>query len=648
VLKARKQHIPNFIAPELATLSKHPPEGDRWLHEIKFDGYRILARVNKGAVQLWSRNQQEWTTKFRQLAECLESLNAESAWLDGEVIAIEPNGISSFQRLQNALRERRAGELIYQVFDLLYLDGYDLRAVPLARRKQLLAELLLDGDRQTRIRYTEHFAGDGPEFFRQAGRMGLEGIVSKDRTKPYVSGRSADWLKTKCVQRDEFVVGGFTDPSGTRHGIGALLVGYYDGEQRLHYAGKVGTGFSDRLLGELRQRLNRLEQQQSPFIDFGQDRVKRGTHWVEPALVAQVEYSEWTDDQILRHPSFAGLREDKPAATVRRDVPGDTTPNSTKRSGGRRTRQQQTSPPLAQNEAVIAGVRLTNADRVLYPGQGLTKLGLASYYSEVAPRMLPYLQGRPLALVRCPRGQLGKCFYQKHLGASTPELLRTVEIQERSKLSHYAVVDNVAGLVALAQIGVLEIHTWGSREDLLEKPDVLVFDLDPDPDLEWAQVVAAARDIRALLDELGFVSFVKTTGGKGLHVVTPIRRKYEWPEIKQFARGFAELAAARSPQRFTTNMSKAVRRGKIFLDYLRNERGATFVCPYSTRANPGASVSTPLAWDELSPAIRSDHYHVDNVLVRLRSLRADPWAEFFKIKQSLTATVMKQIAAAQR
>lgn len=641
--------MPKFVAPELATLTRQVPTGDAWLHEIKSDGYRILAEVRRGEIRLWSRNEQEWTAKFKHVAELVAGLNLESAWLDGEVIATESNGISSFQRLQNALRENRGAELSYEVFDLLYLDGYDLRGVTLENRKALLSELLAQRGPGDRLRATEHFEGDGAEFFRQASRLGLEGIISKRRDRAHVGGRTTDWLKIKSLQRDEFVIGGFTEPAGARLGLGALLVGYYDDQQRLHYAGRVGTGFSDSLLKEMRDRLARLETRTSPFVEMTSRQTPKGTHWVKPLLVAQVEFSQWTDDRQLRHPSFQGLREDKSAGEVRRDVPRENSPMNARAKNVKSSAAHEKAvaipakPVGPKGEIEIAGVRMTNPDRVLYPEEGLTKFGLAEYYLQVAEWMLPYLKGRPLTLVRCPSGQHKSCFYQKHLGKGAPAALRSVAIKEKDgTVGDYALADDVAGLVSLVQLGILEIHIWGSREDSLEQPDVLVFDFDPDEKLPWSAIAQAAREMRDLLGELGLETLVKTTGGKGLHVLLPIRRRWEWPQVKEFARAVATSLAARSPEKYTTNMSKAARPGKIFIDYLRNERGATFVAPFSTRARLGAPVSMPVAWDEIG-RIHSDHFTVGNAPVRLAALDRDPWAEFGKLKQSLTMAMLKKL-----
>ena len=637
------------LQPQLAELASQVPEGEQWFHEIKFDGYRILAWVDRGRVTLRTRNKLDWTTRFPELAAGLAELPARQAVLDGEVVALLPSGASSFQELQNALSEDKTGQLIYQAFDLLFLDGYDLRGVPLEARKAKLAELLTALETR-RIQYTDHLEGSGPEFFGECCRIGLEGIISKRRDRPYRSGRGPEWLKMKCVEREEFVIGGFTRPSGSRQGFGALLVGYFDKQGRFLYAGKVGTGFSDRLLIDLRDRLRTVEQDGNPFANLPTHEADRGTRWVRPELVGQVEFNNWTEEGIIRHAAFQGLREDVPAKSVVRETPDhkSSRPKSAKsHRGGPVTRLKDSSPAptglTPEQRKQLEGVRLTNPDRVLYPGQGITKIGLVSYYLSIADWILPHVTGRPISLVRCPEGHDKDCFYQKHAAAGTPEHIRRIMIQEKEKPEPYLVIDDLAGLLSLVQMGVLEIHPWGSRADNIERPDRMIFDLDPDPTVAWPQVIEAALAIRDQLADLGLVSFVKTTGGKGLHIVVPMQRRSGWPEVKQFAKAFVERIVADSPARYTANMSKAARRGRIYIDFHRNDRGATAVAAYSTRARPGAPVSVPLAWDELSPAIRSDHFNINNLPARLASLESDPWEEMDQVRQSLTASLRRKL-----
>jgi bifunctional non-homologous end joining protein LigD len=626
---ARRTALPKFVQPQLATLVEHPPDGDGWLHELKHDGYRILARVEHRRARLFSRNARDWTEKFPTVAEAVGRLPVEQAILDGEVTVLLPDGTSSFQALQNFGSGAARGQLAYMVFDLLYLDGRDLTGARLEDRKAALARLLASANDQAAVlRYSDHVVGAGADFFAHACKLGLEGIVSKKRDAPYRGTRGPEWLKIKCLKQQEIVIGGYTEPEGTRIGIGALLGGVFE-SGRLVYVGKIGTGFDHRMLRDLQQRLSRLEQKTSPFASRPAGAAR--AHWVKPELVAQVSFSEWTSDGKLRHPAFQGLREDKPADSVVRERPA-TTEDEMKRTA---RAPRSTRPAKTIAEAVVAGVRLTHADRVLYPSHGTTKLDLARFYQSIAKWILPHLEDRPTTLVRCPEGAHKTCFYQKHVGYWAPQSLRRVKIQEKRKVGEYLVVDSLASLIGLVQIGILEIHTWNSVVKRLERPDRVVFDLDPGPGVEWAQVIECARVIREALHTLELESFVKTTGGKGLHVVAPLVPGPSWDEASAFARAVADTVARANPRRYITSMAKAERRGKIFIDYLRNIRGATSVAAYSTRATPQATMSVPLTWGELSTRITSDHFTIANVPQRMAGLTADPWAAYWRTRQSL-------------
>lgn len=640
--------MPAHIDVELATRADKAPPGDAWVHEIKFDGYRIVCRIDRGHVELMSRNQKDWTERFAAIANAARELPVRQAILDGEIVALRPDGVSDFQELQNAFQEHRVGALHYFVFDLLYLDGRDLTQAPLLERKELLAKLLTQKGIPPSFHLSKHLAGNGPAFLREACKKGLEGIVSKRKDQPYVPGRGTDWLKVKCIRTDEFVIGGYTEPAGARKGFGALLLGYFSAKGNLNYAGKVGTGYDDRTLKTLLEKLQHLNRDASPFAD--RQRAPKGTHWVAPTLVAQVAFGSRTHEGILRHASFQGLREDKPAPEVTREdalplakvlrkgKPTKRLPSKVKRSSGPATNSDGEYDAAKQE---YAGIRLTSPDKVLYPEQGITKLELASYYRMIAEWMLPHIADRPLVLVRCPEGRAQECFYQKHPGTGTPKALRQFPIKEKSKTEPYVLVDDVAGLISLAQIGALEIHAWGSRTDKLEQPDRLIFDLDPDPQVPWPRVVDGAHQVREFLEQLGLESFVKTTGGKGLHLVVPIQRRHDWDEAKAFCKAVADAIVRADPHRYTANMAKAARHGKIFIDYLRNGRGATAVVPYSPRARAGAPVSTPLAWAELTAHMRSDQFTLRNVLNRLKALKADPWGAIGSIRQSLQGPIKK-------
>lgn len=627
---ARKSPQPEVMKPQLAALADETPVGDSWVHEIKLDGYRILAVIKKGHVTLLSRNAKDWTGKFPMVAEALRGLPVQQAVLDGEIVVLRPDGTSDFQALQDYLHEGRPGKLVYYLFDFPHCNGYDLTLTPLLERKHLLQSLIarMPPTREI-IRFSDHIKGSGKEVYLQACRLGVEGTVSKDMSGIYEQKRSRSWLKTKCLQRQELVVGGWTEPSGSRTGFGALLLGYYDGDD-LVYAGRVGTGFKTGTLRRLSTMLRKSERKDPFFRNPPSGADARGVHWVRPELIAEVEFREWTKENILRQASFKGLREDKsPKEIVRESIaPG---------YGGKKPAWEAAQAGLFKGKrssvAVVAGVRISNPDKVLYPEQGVTKRALAEFYATIADFILPHVIHRPLTLLRCPDGRLGECFYQKHLGESAPDALRTIPISEKRRSEDYVVIDDIQGLISLAQLGVLEIHPWGSSEADIEKPDMLTFDLDPGPDVAWPMLVEGARFLRHRLEELNLTSFVKTSGGKGLHVVVPIQPRTEWAEAKAFAGAVARDLARRRPDRFTAEMKKTKRQGRILIDYLRNDRGATAVAAYSTRAGAGAPVSAPIRWDELTRTAASDRYRLDNLPKRLAALKNDPWEDFFQVRQ---------------
>jgi bifunctional non-homologous end joining protein LigD len=613
VLRGRKAALPRFVKPQLATLVHEAPEGADWLHEMKFDGYRLQARRDAGAVTLWSRNAKEWTKRFAAIAAAVGRLPCRQALIDGEAAVLLPNGTTSFSALQNAQEREERGAIVYFAFDLLHLDGQDLTKLPLAERKAVLARLL-EGAADP-IRYSDHVEGSGPAFLQKACGMKLEGIVSKRREDAYQSGRSRSWLKAKCSREQELVIVGFTEPEGGREGLGALLLAVNDGGE-LRYVGKVGTGFTAQSAEELRQKLDPLVVEEPPIAK--RPPGLKNAHWVTPRLVAQVQFTEWTPGGALRHPSFKGLRADKAAAEVVREE---------------RQVPQPGRAATGKNVDAVGRVRMTHPERILYPASGLTKRGLAEFYVGIAEWILPHVAGRPTSLVRCPEGIAKKCFYQKHGTDSAPTELRRVSIREKHKTGDYLVVEDEAGLLALAQMSILEIHTWNSHADTLEAPDRVVFDLDPAEDLPWKRVVEGALLVRKTLEDLALESFVKTTGGKGLHVVVPLQRGPSWDEALTFTETVARWIAGAHPTEYVANMSKAKRVGRIYIDYLRNERGATSVCAYSTRARENAPVSVPLHWDELD-GTRPD-FTVANVPARLRKLRQDPWKGYEAVKQRL-------------
>ena len=670
----RKAKMPERVEPQLATLVSEPPRGAEWIHELKFDGYRVLCELRDGEVRVVTRNGKDWTDRFGALAEAIAALPTRQAILDGEAVVLLPDGTSSFQALQKALGEGRHQDLVYYAFDLLYLDGYDLRGAPLLSRKDALAALLSGHPQEGKIRLSDHVQGQGDDFYRQACGFALEGIIAKRGDFPYHGGRSKEWLKVKCLKRQEFVIVGFTDPEGSREGFGALLLAVHgDEDNELVFAGKVGTGFDSRLLRDLRKRLDKLERKTPAFKNAPRGAEARRSHWVEPELVAEVAFTEWTEDGILRHPTFQGLREDKPASDVRRereqrteelDPPSPEKTATAQRPAAKKAavKKSVAKKPAAAKKAAtakagpkpklaaaranvaeiaeIAGVRISNPDKVLYPEQGVTKRELALFYERIADWMLPHLADRPLTLVRCPEGRAKHCFYQKHINEHVPPAVLRVDIGDDEP---YGAVKDLTGLISLVQMGVLEIHIWGSHRQDFERPDYLVFDLDPDEGLGWDRVVEGALLVRQYLEALGLRTFLKTTGGKGLHVCIPIARRDGWDEVKAFTKAVTESVVALEPGRYTSKLPKASRKGKIFIDYLRNGRGATSIAAYSTRSRPDAPVSTPLFWEELETDVRGNTYTVRNLPERLASLKSDPWADFNKTRQSITAAMKKAV-----
>jgi bifunctional non-homologous end joining protein LigD len=627
---ARKAKLPRAIAPLLASAAEAPPSGGDWLHELKFDGYRILAFIEGAAVRLVSRNGLDWTDRFPRLATDLPHLAANTALVDGEVVHLDDNGASSFGGLQKALSEGRTENLVYYAFDLLHLDGYDIAGVRLVDRKAALKKLI--GGGVGNIRFSDHQEGQGAEFYRAACDHQIEGIVSKRRDSLYRPGRSKSWLKVKCVNRDELLVIGFTDPAGSRVGFGALVLGYYDEDGTLRYAGRCGTGYDTRLLNQLRRRLDALPKAPKPK-SVPKGTPLKGVHWVEPRLVAEVQYSGWTDDGMLRHAVFLGLREDKAPEEIVRPGPGAPDAGGTAKIEIAR-----------DGSAEFAGTKLTNAGKVLYPEEGITKLDLARYYAAVAEPALKHLAHRPLSLLRCPEGLKAPCFFQKHVGSGVPDALRRVEVAEREGGSAtYLMIEDLAGLLATVQMGVLELHPWGSTADDIEHPDRLIFDLDPDEELPWQRIVDAAIELRQRLEKIGLESWVKTTGGKGLHIVVPVKPRLDWDAAKAFTKAVVDGLVRDHPDRYTGTISKKARGSKIFIDYLRNGRGNTAVGGFSTRARAGAPVSMPLSWAEVEAGVRSNAFAVLNAPDRVKGLERDPWEDFFKSRQAITAKVLKKV-----
>ncbi|WP_134681727.1 DNA ligase D [Paracoccus ravus] len=604
--RGKKVAMPEFVEPMLATLTTSAPTGENWLHEIKFDGYRLQARIESGRVALLTRSGLDWTAKFgRPVVEALQGLAVESAILDAELVVEGHGGASDFSALQADLSAGREDRFRLYVFDLIYLDGRDLRGKRLCDRKDMLAGLVagLPGGDEGLIRFSSHFDDEGDMVLRHACRLSLEGIVSKQRNSTYRSGRGRSWLKSKCSARQEFVIGGFTPSTTSASAIGSLVLGVHE-DGKLRHVGRVGTGFSRKLASDLFARLYAISIKASPFAGKLSADAARQVVFVRPELVAEVEFRAWTADGHLRHASFRGLREDKAPREI--------------------IREASAKAPPAQRRTV----KLTHPDRVYWPEAGVTKEGLADYYAEAWRHIAPFVTGRPLALLRCPSGITGQKFFQKHAWKGmNPKISQVTDPKDKSGAPLISIGD-LDGLIGLVQSAALEIHPWGATLADWEKPDLIVMDLDPGAGVAWSDVIAAAGEVRARLEAAGLAAFVKTSGGKGLHVVSPLKPKADWKAVKAFTKAMAESMSRDEPDRFVATITKSKRRGRILIDYLRNQRGATAVAPYSTRAREGAPVSAPLEWDELGPEIGPAHFTVANMPARLAALTRDPWDGF--------------------
>jgi bifunctional non-homologous end joining protein LigD len=641
-LPGKKEALPSFIAPQLASEAPVPPVGEQWVHELKLDGYRIQAHVDKsGKIKLFTRSGLEWTHRMSLIVRELGRLKVEGAILDGEVVVLDANGQSSFAKLQAAFEEGASHPMSYFVFDLLHLNGHNLRLEPLAERKQILAQMLDSLPEHEVVRYGQHIETEGAAIFDAACEMDAEGIVSKRSDSAYTSGRSKSWIKIKCIRKQEFVIGGFTKPANGTEGIGALVLGYYE-DKKLIYAGRTGTGFTQANGRILRHRLESMKQSKMPFEEVPTAAAK-GAIWIRPELVAEVQFSTWTTDNLVRQASFKGLREDKKAAEVRREVPD---PSLVKKTGPAAKpvgkSKGESSAPASVTKAAPSklGFRVTHPDKIVDPETGVTKQALIDYYLAVAPRMVPHVAGRPLSLVRCPNGAGQKCFYQKQLGQGMPPGIEGVEIPKAKgdATETYVTVHSAEGLAGLAQMNVLEVHPWGSTNDDLEHPDRIIFDLDPDEAVSWATLCEGALEVRARLKKLGLESFVKTTGGKGLHVVAPIRPTLEWERIKAFTHAFTLQMEQDNSKLYISKMTKAARKNKIFVDYLRNEREATAVAAYSSRARLGMAAALPLEWAELKGS-KAPKFLIAEFGDWEERLRKDPWKAMLSSEQEIPAAL---------
>ena len=642
--KTRAAHPPAFISPQLARLVDRPPAGPGWSHEIKFDGYRAQLRVANGAVTLKTRKGLDWTAKFSAIAAAAARL--PDCILDGEVVALDEHGASSFSALQAALSAQRSDKLLYYAFDLLFAGGKDLRSEPLSARKQRLRKLLatLPDKRSSPIRYVEHFEEAGDSVLKSACRMSLEGIVSKRLDAPYVSMRSDTWLKSKCRGGQEVIVGGWTTDHGA---IRSLLAGVRrDGQ--LVYVGRVGTGFSQAKKKILLPKLKAVQTTTSPFEGAGAPKSAPDIRWVKPTLVAEIEFAGWTGDGNVRQAAFKGLREDKPA----REVTTETAAPVAAVAGRGNPKARAPKP----GSPVVLGVTISHPDKPLWPhandGEPVTKLELARYYEAVGAWMMPHIEGRPCSIVRAPDGIAGPKFFQRHAMRGTSSLLQLVKVS--GDRQPYLQIDRLEGLIAVAQVAALELHPWNCQPKQPDVPGRLVFDLDPGPEVAFDAIIAAAVELRERLEKLGLVTFCKTTGGKGLHVVTPLAaagktgkagkgRDLNWKVAKTFAQTVCAQMAEDSPDRYVVNMSKNLRTGRIFLDYLRNDRTATAVAPLSTRARPGATVSMPLTWPQVRPGLDPTTFTLRTAAASIA--RSKAWADYADSAKPLAAAIQKLTAS---
>ncbi|GFM53470.1 ATP-dependent DNA ligase [Pseudomonas cichorii] len=623
----KQTSFPEQLSPQLATLVEAPPEGD-WRYEIKFDGYRILTRFHGGEVQLLTRNGNDWTERMPELVAALKAMKLKDSWLDGEVVVLDAEGLPDFQALQNAFETGRSKDILYYLFDAPFLKGQDLRDTPLEERREALRQVL-DKQRSRLLRYSDAFRSGHRDIIESASAMGLEGVIGKRVGSPYVSRRNADWIKLKCRLRQEFVIVGYTAPQGSRSGFGALLLAVNDEDAGLVYAGRVGTGFSAALLKQLYKRLEALLRDTSPLARPLSPAQSRSVKWIEPQLVCEVEFAQWTREGILRQATFVGLRSDKPASDIVREYP-----------------QQVTAPSASRTaqKVNVAGIGISHPERVIDRESKAQKIDLAHFYESIADWILPHLASRPVALLRCPEGVEGEQFFQKHAERLVIPHIHKLDPALDPGHAPLMEIDTVQALIGAIQMGAIEFHTWGATHGRIETPDHMVLDLDPDPALPWRSMIEATQMLLAVLEELGLEAFLKTSGGKGMHIIVPLARQADWDSVKAFARAIAEFVSRQLPERFTAVMGPKNRVGRIFVDYLRNTRGGSTVTAYSVRARPGLPVSVPISRDELEGLQSSRQWHIGNLEQRLRQLGADPWAGY-QNRQRITQKMWKQLGA---
>lgn len=680
---AIKAKLPASMSAQLATLVVDAPSRDKWSYEIKFDGYRILARIDGKKINLYTRDGKDWTARLPKQVEALRALNLQNAWLDGEIVVLDAQGIPSFQALQNAFDEKSTAEILYFAFDLLHLNGYDLRNVPLSARRTTLETVIGASAKAAEgpLRYSAPLHESAEKLLETACQFSMEGIIGKLQDSLYTGRRSAEWIKLKCQKRQEFVIAGYTDPQGARKFFGSLLLAVYTDDGKLQYAGRVGTGFDRNTLQSTFELLKSKKRRSSPFDKIPKGPGLAGAHWVEPELVAEVSFAEWTGDSLLRQAVFRGLRQDKPAQQIRREeavklngtgkkgtamlslatVSSATGSASPSKTGGKAVAEKSAKPHSraatnAGKEAAagekVQGVLITNPDRIIDPPEGATKLDLARYYEAVAPFLLPYLKLRPVYLLRAPGGlAAGKSFFQRHAARTVIPGITILDPAVDPEHEPLMAIDSVRALIGAVQMGTIELHLCNARADQFDRPDSMVFDLDPDPNLAFEKVIEGAQIVRRFLEELGLKCFVKTSGSKGLHVVVPLVRRHPWEEVTEFCKAVAQHLANAFPEKFSATMGQEHRHCEIFIDYLRNQQMASTVAPYSVRAKKGLPVSVPLAWSELEgpkAITASSMWNIFSLQKRLKNLKSDPWEDFGKSRQAITKDIRKKLKLSEK
>lgn len=619
--------LPEQFSPQLATLVDRAPEGD-WRYEIKFDGYRMLARIRDGEVRLFTRNGHDWTERMPRQAKALQALKLKDSWLDGEMVSLNGDGLPDFQALQNAFDVGRSLDIVYYLFDAPFLNGADQREAPVEQRRAAL-KAALSGSRSKLLRFSEAFAANQRDIFESACDLSLEGVIGKRAGSPYSSSRNADWIKLKCRLRQEFVIVGYTRPQGSRSGFGALLLAVND-DSGLVYAGRVGTGFDQTALKTIYSQLTPLERKSSPLEKPLTSAQARGVHWVEPTLVGEVQFAEWTREGVVRQAAFVGMRSDKPAAQIIHEQP--------------RAAKSLKAPKSSSAKKTSDGVTITHPERIIDTQSGTQKQQLAAFYQSISEWVLPFLRHRPVSLLRAPEGVDGEQFFQKHSERLAIPNIKQLDPSLDPGHARLMEIDSPRALLGAVQMGTIELHTWGATTDKIETPDLFVLDLDPDPALPWKTMLEAAQLTLSVLDELGLEAYVKTSGGKGLHLIVPLARRDGWDTVKAFAKAVAQFMTAQLPERFTATSGPKNRVGKIFIDYLRNARGASTVAAYSVRARPGLPVSVPVSREELKGLRGAQQWTVANLQERLNSLKSDPWAGYAN-RQKITRKMWDKLGA---